>query len=360
MEKKNIKVVIVEDSPVAREFLTYILTSDPSIQVVGVAINGAEALDVVREKHPDVITMDIHMPVMDGFEATRRIMETVPTPIVIVSASSGSTEVASTFRAIEAGALAIVHRPPGLNHSEFEAATKELIKTVKQMSEVKVVKKLSHLNDSQAPHQPFAVPTQGETSEIKLIAMGASTGGPMTLKTILLHLPLNLLVPVLIVQHISPGFLQGFTEWLSKSSGFPVSIAVHDETVQPGHGYVAPNGFHMGITKDMRIVLSDEKPESGLRPSVSYLFRSVARTHGPHAAAVLLTGMGRDGAEELKMLKDAGALTIVQDQASSVIFGMPGEAIKLDAAVHVLAPVEIANALVSCVKRQGGDHVERK
>ncbi|MFH0921374.1 MAG: chemotaxis-specific protein-glutamate methyltransferase CheB [Fibrobacterota bacterium] len=346
-----IRVLIVEDSPVAQEFLTYIFTSDPDIQVVGTANNGVEALEAVRQKKPDVITMDIHMPIMDGFEATRQIMEIAPTPIVIVSGSAECTEVASTFRAIEAGALAVVRRPPGIKHQEFEAATKELIQTVKLMSEVKVVRRISRTVKACIVAQPATSLPLQRTIEIQAVAIGASTGGPPVLKNILSGLPQDFPVPILIVQHIALGFVKGFAEWLSGASHFPVRVASHGERVAAGHVYVAPDGFHLGLESGLRIALSGLAPENGLRPSVSYLFRSVAQVLGPAAIGVLLTGMGKDGAEELKVMKDKGAITFAQDKASSVVHGMPGEAIRLDAATYVLPPETIATFLVALVKK---------
>jgi two-component system chemotaxis response regulator CheB len=354
-----IKVVIVEDSPVAREFLTYILTSDPAIQVVGIASNGVEALSVVARLRPDVITMDIHMPVMDGFEATRHIMETVPTPIVIVSGSTTVTEVASTFRAIEAGALAVVLRPPGMNHAAFEASEKELLRTVKLMSEIKVVRRIPRPAQKPAPASAFVAPLSPTSVEIQLVAIGASTGGPPALQKILSRLPADFSVPILIVQHIAAGFVTGFAEWLAAASGFPVRLASHDEVPRPGYAYVAPDGVQMGVARGPVIVLSDHPTEHGLRPSVAYLFRCVAQVLGPGAVGVLLTGMGRDGADELKMMKGRGAITVAQDKESSIVHGMPGEAIKLGAATHILPPEEIASLLVALVKNGTGDSHER-
>ena len=345
-----IKVLIVEDSPVAREFLIYILTSDPAIQVIGTASNGAEALETFARKKPDVITMDIHMPMMDGFETTRRIMETFPTPIIIVSGSGGGKEVPSAFRALEAGALAIIPRPPGIHHEMFETASKELIRTVKLLSEVKVVRRIPGLSAGRtAGPSRRAIPLRA-TGRIRAVAIGASTGGPVVLQKILSDLPKDFPAPVFIVQHIAQGFVAGFAEWLSGASRFPISIARQAEIPAPGHGYVAPDNFHLGLGNDLRIMLSDEAPENGLRPSVSYLFRSVAGALGPAAAGVLLTGMGNDGAKEFKTLKERGAVTIAQDEASSVIYGMPGAAIELGAAMHVLSPEGIAAILVDLLK----------
>jgi len=346
-----IRVLIVEDSPVAQEFLTYILTSDPDIQVVGVAANGLEAVEAAVQMQPDIITMDIHMPIMDGFEATRRIMEIAPKPIVIVSGSSGSTEVASTFRAIEAGALAVVRRPVGINHEEFETAAKEIIRTIKLMAEIKVVKRIRRTARDYPPVSLPIMQAPGAPTNIQVVAIGASTGGPPVLREILSGLPQDLPFPVLIVQHIASGFTNGFAEWLAGASGFPVSIASHGEVPLPGHVYIPPDGFHMGVREGPRIVLSDHAPENGIRPSVAYLFCSVAQVFGPSAVGVLLTGMGKDGAEELKMMKDKGAITFAQDEASSVVHGMPGEAIRLDAATYVLPPATIAATLSALVKK---------
>lgn len=345
-----IKVLIVEDSPVAREFLIHILSSDPALHVVGAAGNGLEALEAVRQKKPDVITMDIHMPMMDGFEATRKIMETLPTPIVIVSASTSAREVASTFRAMEVGALAVILRPPGIGHPEHEAAARELIQTVKLMSEVRVVRRIPTATRGRTPGRPAIAPLPILPTGIQVAVMGASTGGPPVLQKILSRLPQNLPFPVLIVQHIAAGFVKGFGEWLAGASGFPVRIASQGEVLLPGQAYIAPDGFHMGVGTGPRILLSDHVPEDGLRPSVAHLFRSVAQVLGPAAVGVLLTGMGRDGAQELKTMKDKGAITIAQDEESSVVHGMPAEAIKLDAATYVLPPEGIADFLAALRK----------
>lgn len=355
-----IKVLVVEDSPVVREFLVHILNSDPKIQVIDTASDGEEALKVVEEKKPDVITMDINMPRMDGYETTRRIMELHPTPIVIVSGNWDTKEVATAFRAIEAGALTGVQRPTGIGHPEHAATVKELLETVKLMSEVKVVRRWSRLQ-RQRPGPSILPSAEFEfkpmSSEVRLVAMGASTGGPNVLQKILSGLPKNFLSPLLIVQHMATGFVQGFVEWISQTSGFPVRIAIHGELALPGHAYVAPDGLHMGIGPGNRIALSHGEPENGLRPSVSYLFRSVMKTYGKQAIGILLTGMGRDGAEELKLMKDSGALTIAQDKKSSVVHGMPGEAIGLGGATYVLPADRIAAALTHLVDRMGKETI---
>jgi two-component system chemotaxis response regulator CheB len=344
-----IKVLIVDDSRVTQELLKYILVSDPAIEVVGVASNGAEALKAVQKHHPDLITMDIHMPLVDGFEATRAIMENVPTPIVIVSASTSVSESEFTFRAIEAGALTAVLRPPGIGHPKHKVLAKELIQKVKLMSEIKVVRRISR----SIAKPPTSLPSSAEP-DIRLIAIGASTGGPPALNKILSGLPSDLPVPVLIVQHISAGFVDGFIDWLGGVSGFPVKKAEHEQNILPGFAYVAPDNYQMGVGRGgRRIILNNAEPENGLRPAVSYLFRTVTQELGAQAVGVLLTGMGVDGALELKQLKKTGAVTIAQDKASSVVFGMPGEAIKLGGATCILPVEGIAHMLVRLANNNG-------
>lgn len=343
-----IKVLVVEDSPVVREFLVFILGSDPSIRVVGTASNGEEAIEAVKHYRPDVITMDIHMPKMDGIDATRRIMETTPTPIVVVSGSTDLQENNKTFRAMEAGALAVLRRPFGIGHPYYESTAKELVQTVILMSEVKVVRRWPQnrgepvLQSSTLAGKPASVP--GEMPA-KIIALGASTGGPPVLQTILAMLPRNFPLPILIVQHMAYGFISSFVDWLAQSSALPVHMARQGELMLPGHVYVAPDECQMKVDYGGKIVLTQDAPENGLRPSVSYLFRSLAEVYGGNAVAGLLTGMGRDGAEELKLLRDKGAVTFAQNKESSVVHGMPGEAIKLNAATYTLAPDKIAAVL---------------
>ncbi len=348
-----IKVLVVEDSPVVRAFLVHILGADPGIEVIGTANDGEQALEAVARKRPDVITMDIHMPKLDGLEATRRIMETRPTPIVIVSGSTDPREVATTFRAIEAGAVAVLRRPAGIGHADHEATAGELVQTVKLMSEVKVIKRWPKAGrQPEVPRPAEADRAQVEAkanvkAKVKVIAIGASTGGPPVLQTILAALPEDFPVPVLIVQHMAAGFTQGFVQWLAQTSSLPVHLATHDEPIRAGHVYVAPDEFQMRVERSGKIVLTKDEPENGLRPSVSYLLRSVAEVYGRDAVAGLLSGMGRDGAEELKLLRDKGAVTFAQDKDSSVVHGMPGEAIKLDAASLVLPPEKIAAVLTN-------------
>jgi two-component system chemotaxis response regulator CheB len=347
-----IRVLVVEDSATVREFLLQILRSDPEIEVVGTAETGEEALEAVGRTRPDVITMDVHMPKMNGFDATRRIMETHPTPIVIVSGTVDMADAAEAFRAIEAGALAVLQRPYGVGHSAHQKTAAELVRTVRLMSEVKVIRRWPRSRPVEIPPDASVCTEfrqQAAQTHVSLVAVGASTGGPPVLRTILAALPRDFSVPVLIVQHIAPGFTQGFADWLAQSSSLPVQIPVHGQPVLPGQVYLAPDGFHMAVGPQGQIHLNKDEPENGLRPSVSHLFRSVAHAYGSRAVGVLLTGMGKDGAWELKLMKEQGAVTIAQDRDTSVVHGMPGEAIRVGGATYVLAPEGIRMALTSLV-----------
>jgi len=346
-----IKVLIVDDSATIRDFLEQVFGADPEIRVVGSAASGEEAIAAVERLEPDVVTMDIYMPGMSGLDATRRIMETRPTPIVILSGNLDREEVLTSFRAIEAGALAAVPKPHGAGHPDHEREVKELIGKVKLMSEVKVIRRWTRAR-STVSFPPFCrQPAEEAAVQLQAVAIGASTGGPVVIQTILSGLNKNFPVPVLIVQHMASGFIRGFAEWLALTCRLPVHLASHDERVLPGHVYIAPDGFQMLLDADGHLKLNDGPAEYGLRPSVSSLFRSVARVLGQNAAGVLLTGMGRDGADELLLMKEHGAVTIAQDEQSSVIYGMPAEAVRLGAAKYVLPPEGIAAKLEELVKK---------
>jgi two-component system chemotaxis response regulator CheB len=351
MREQKIQVLIVDDSSAVRMLLGHILDSDPRIQVIGTANNGREALEFVARKTPDLILMDILMPEMDGFEATRRIMETQPVPIVICSGSTNAREAGPLFRLMEAGAVACVEKPIGTEHKDFEEMVANLLQTVKLMSEVKVVRRWPRREKTNgAPAPLLALDRAGAT--VQVIGIGASTGGPAVLQTILAGLPKDFPVPVLIVQHIASGFLPGLAEWLNQTTGLQIHIAAYGIQPLPGHVYLAADDFHLGVGAGVRLVLSKEQPDNGLRPSVGYLFRSLAEVCGRNAVGVLLTGMGRDGAEQLKLMKDRGAFTIVQDRETSVVHGMPAEAIALHAATCVLPADKIAPALIAIVNKQ--------
>ncbi len=357
MTNQTINVLVADDSRVTRMLLVYLLQADPQIRVIGAVNDGQAALDFARANKPDVIVMDIHMPNLDGFEATRLIMETQPVPIIICSATTDTKEVVITFRMMEAGALACVQKPVAREHVDFERLAANLLETVKLMSEVRLRYMAAVRCPPGTPPRlveltPRLVEVTPASPRIALVGIGASTGGPPVLQTILSSLARDFSGALLIVQHVARGFLPGMVEWLNQTTGLPVHVASHGTVPLPGHAYLAPDDFHMGIGAGGRILLAGGEPENGLRPAVSYLFRSLAEMHGPDAVGVLLTGMGRDGAAELKLMRDHGAVTIAQDRESSVVHGMPGAAIELGAAIHILPADKIAAALVTVINRK--------
>jgi len=226
------------------------------------------------------------------------------------------------------------------------------VQTVKLMAEVKVVKRWPEQRRRKMVPGTRPEAKRREPAAVDVVAIGASTGGPAALQRVLCGLSGDFPVPLLVVQHIAPGFLPGLAAWLGQTSGLPVHIATPGEALRPGQVYLAPDGFHMGVDQAGCIALSHSEPEHHLRPAASYLFRSAAEVFGEKAIGVLLTGMGKDGGEELKRMRERGAATIAQDRESSVVFGMPGEAIQLGAVDYVLSPDEIAAKLESLVNHR--------
>ncbi|MFH0758233.1 MAG: chemotaxis-specific protein-glutamate methyltransferase CheB [Bacteroidota bacterium] len=352
MNEKKIKVLIVDDSSSVLDLLSYILGSDPQIEVVGTATNGSRALAMLEKLKPDVIAMDIDMPVMDGIETTRTIMETQPIPIIIVTASYSRSETEKTFLALDAGALSIMAKPRGMGHPDHAKMADTLVKAVKTYSEIKLVKRRRR---PEAPinhvHHDFEEAIHGDDIP-ELVVIGASTGGPPAIQLILRNLPSNLPAPILIVQHIAEGFLESFRDWLVKTTGQQVHIAGNGERAIAGHCYLAPDHMQMGVNRSGRMELSCNNQMYTICPSVSYLFGSAANSYGRKVIGILLTGMGKDGAAELKLLREKGAVTIAQDKESSVIYGMPGEAQKIGAAKYILPPPGIAAAVARLLKRE--------
>lgn len=330
-----IRVLIAEDSPTTLELLSQMLDGDPELCVVGAAQNGAEAVELTERLRPDVVVMDIHMPVLDGFGATQRIMIEFPTPIVLVSAFLDLKSVDSSLRALKLGALAVLEKPPSPLAAGFSEARDRFVGTVRAMAQVKVVRRW--------PSASPAVPLSSEpvqTTSTRLIAIAASTGGPAALLRILSDLPVPLSVPVLIVQHMAPGFMAGLASWLSGGSGLSVRVPLTDEPLLAGIVYLAPDDHHLGLADRRTVRVSREPPCNGFRPSGTALFESVARVYGAAAVGVILTGMGDDGLLGLRALKQSGARIVAQDEASSVVFGMPAAAIAEGLPDHTL-PLEL-------------------
>jgi two-component system chemotaxis response regulator CheB len=341
---KRIRVLIVDDSIVVREAMRHAVESDPDLEVAGIAENGREAIERTLALAPDVIAMDFHMPDMNGIQATRRIMEEKPTPIVIVSGLLDPREASANFMALDAGALALLEKPR-FTGPEQQRALAEIAQTLKLMSEVSVVRRWRRTAGGK-PGIAVATPkeiTPPKRGPFSMVVMGASTGGPQAIAGILSRLPGDFCLPILVVQHIAPGFLPGLVHWLDSQTGLAVCIAENGHRPLPGHVYFAPDGLHLGLGPSKQLRLSDDPPQNSLKPSVGHLFRSAADVLGEHGIGILLTGMGHDGAAELGAMRGRGALTIAQSEASCIVFGMPRAAQDAAAADVLLAPDEIAS-----------------
>jgi two-component system chemotaxis response regulator CheB len=344
-----IRLLIVDDSPTACEVLKEVFRLDGRFDLVGIAHDGRRALKMVAELTPDVVTMDIHMPGMDGFETTSRIMHEHPCPIVIVSSSWDSGSVEKSMKALAAGAVSAMAKPSGPTRPGWDRERRALADTVASMAEVKVVRRrpsrFAGDQEKTSPAMGF-----GRKHEAQILAIGASTGGPPVLQSILSGLPGDYPMPVVVVQHIAHGFLEGLVSWIDQRTALRAVVAQDGQIMTAGTVYFAPTDRHLEVTRRKEIKLVDSAPEYGTRPSVGHLFKTVEKSFKSQAIGVLLTGMGRDGALELKGMRDAGAVTIIQDKPSSVIWGMPGEADRLGAAHFALPP----DAIVEKLKRLAG------
>jgi two-component system chemotaxis response regulator CheB len=353
MIANTIKVLVIEDATSMGPRLAHVLSADPGIQIVGTAESEPAALELLARCKPDVATVDTSLRRADAFDLTRRIMERHPIPVVMVGAICRPQEVAMTFAALEAGAVAVAGKPEAPGHSDHPQQARQLAQTIRAMSEVRVVRRRARARPAGASLAANLAPPPRQC-KISAVAVGASTGGPLVLQIILARLTKDFSAPLLIVQHIAPGFAGGLAEWLTVSTRFPVRVAAAGDALMPRHAYLAPDGCQMGVGRDGCIALGADGSNAAPCPSVSHLFASVGQAFGASTAAVLLTGMGVDGAEELKHLREKGALTVAQDRESCVVYGMPGRAVAIDAAMYVLNPEGIADLLECVVTRTEG------
>jgi len=369
----TIRVLLVDDSPLVLELITRILEADPDIRVVGTATDGSAGLKAVAELDPDVVCADLHMPVMNGLEFTRRVMRTHAVPVLVVSVSVHPDETENIFEAVSAGAVDVFPKPTGGFRVDSPEAD-ELRRRVRVVSGVRVFKRhttysadkdLNTPRDAVAPPQSTVTPLGIEP--FRVIGIGASTGGPRGFASILGCLPDDFPVPILGVQHISNGFTDSFVRWLRDVTPLAVEYAVSGEKPQPGHVYFAPEDQHLLMDAGGRLrcaleansALVDSTGTVEHRPSVDVLFSSLARYGRSAAVGVLLSGMGVDGAQGLAEIQSAGGLTVAQDEATSVVFGMPGEAIRLGVAQHIL-PIESIGPFLSRIGSKQIDLQERR
>lgn len=342
-----LKVLVVENSASARELLVHILRGDDGIGDVRTAVSGEDALRILAIWRPNVVTMDINLTGMNGFETTERIMESQPLPIVVISGHWNPEDTSTAFRTMEAGALTALGKPPAPTSADFDRRAAAIVQTVKAMARVRPMRRrrIARKPSTGEIRELESPPPPRRSARPAFLAIGGSTGAPPVIKTLLAALPRPFPAPVLIVQHMSPGFVGGMARWLTDSTGLPVRIPENGTRPEPGVVYLAPDHRHLAVERDGRLVLRDAPAEHSMRPAISFLFRSLAASHPGRVLPVLLTGMGEDGAVELGALRETGCETVAQDEASSVVYGMPARAAELNAAVHVLPPDRIAKLI---------------
>jgi two-component system chemotaxis response regulator CheB len=326
---KPIRVLIVEDSPTARALLVDLFGSSPEFHVAGIAENGVDAIERAIALSPDLIIMDVHMPIVDGLDATKEIMREAPTPIMMVSGSASVSDVALGLSATQAGALTLVEKPHSPSSPEYADDCRQLLAMAKAMAAVKVVRRWGAPGVTRpGSTRPADTPAWGTPRRVRMVAVGTSTGGPAALHRILIDLPRDFAVPIVVVQHMAHGFIGGLAKWLSANVSVKVVVATPGELLHPGVVYIAPDDQHLGASPDGTAASSSAAPIGGFRPSADYLFDSFARVYGSGLTALVLTGMGQDGVDGLRTVKARGGHVIAQDERSSVVFGMNGKAIE--------------------------------
>lgn len=331
---KKIKVLVVEDSPVVRELLVHIINSDPRLTVVGAVGSAEEALSQLDTLVPDVISLDIRLPGMNGLDATLEVMASRPTPIVVVSASVEDDDLNIAMNALRAGALTVVEKPVGISNEAYQEVATQLCNQLAIMSQVKVVRQARRRGlhfGSPGRAEALAKEIESGTWEgaaPKVLALVASTGGPNALSQVLSGLGESFPLPILLVQHMTPSFLEGFVNWLNSITPFEVNLARDGMDLQPGRIYLPPPDHHLEV-RTGHIRLSTSPPVENQRPSGTVLLRSVAEAYRDAAIGVILTGMGADGARGMAEMRKVGAYTIAEDETTTVIYGMPAEAVKI-------------------------------
>ena len=335
-----IKVLLVDDSPSVRAVLRRFFSKTPDIEVAGEAGDGEQAVRAVLDFQPHVVVMDIQMPNVDGYAAIERIMGLRPTPIIVLSSRATRNQMQTAFEAIRRGALEVLPKPE--DTASWQQLAESLPETVRAVAEVQARPKPRPRRPR--GEQPAAIPAAPQA--LRWVAIGASTGGPAAIRDFFEEVPADPPVSFLIVQHIASGFELGFADWLNKEFPFDVRLAQDGEVLRRGTVRLAPGGSHLKLEADGLLRLdSDTPPRRGHRPSVDEMFLSCAACCPREVAAVLMTGMGADGVEGLLALRQAGGVTLVQDEASSVVFGMPRVALERGASDVALPPRALARTL---------------
>lgn len=343
-----IRVLIADDSYVVRDVLRTLLTRDGDIEIVGEAANGAEAIELARRLAPQLITMDLNMPVMDGMSAIEEIMHTKGVPILVVSDRSDAQ---TAYRALEVGALEVMPKPV----LEDSNATL-LLERVRLLAGVAVITRLRRRPTGLVPaSRPVTdvVPAKAPRGFQHVIAIACSTGGPQALARLLNRLPATFPAPIVIAQHISHGFIEGMAQWLASLCTLPVSVAQHGERLMPGCVYLSPSECDLSVSSQHRLQLHPSPPDALYHPSADVLLKSVAKVYGTDAIGLILTGMGRDGVSGMRAIHLTGGKTLAQDEESSVIYGMNQEAVNAGVIQHVISLDELPNRLMREVRCPG-------
>jgi|APLak6261679142_1056127.scaffolds.fasta_scaffold00013_9 two-component system chemotaxis response regulator CheB len=344
----KVRVLVVDDSALIRQLIVEALERDPDIEVVGTAENGEHAIARAATLRPQVITMDVDMPVMDGLTATERIMADDPTPILVLTADPRNQAPELTHRALAVGALALRVKPAAEEMSSLAREVK-LLATIRVIRHVRGVKKVATSTSSQSLPEA-ATPFAG--SSVGVVCIASSTGGPQVVQKLLADLPPDFPAPVLIVQHINSAFSDSLVGWLSSSSRLKVRVAQDGDLLTPGTVLLAPSDAHLVVSGRGKVAVTPGAPRDGHLPSASTLLESAAKVYGRRAVGVILTGMGNDGVDGLAAIRTVGGKTLVQNQESSVVFGMPGAALSRGVVDHTVHGDELAAALLKLARGQ--------
>lgn len=347
-----IRVFLVDDSPLALLLLKRMLATSPEIEIVGTARDGKEALSQFEKTRPKVICTDYQMPVMNGLELVKETLAVYPRPILVISSLISARDHAEALPLLAAGAVDVFPKPTAT--SPFEQTARDLVRKIKILAGVYVVSRRKPTDWDVKPSVEAGATKIASVlpsaRPLKIVAIGASTGGPQVLQTILSALPAQFPCPILCVQHISTGFLEGLVKWLDDHSRLRVKIAQNGEIAQNGTVYFPPENRHLEINEQGQIKASDQPSVDGHKPSVTVTFESVAKNYRRYGMAILLTGMGSDGAGGLHEVHQVGGLTVAQNEESCIVFGMPRQAIERGAAQVILPPAEIAQYLIQAAK----------
>ncbi len=344
----KIRVLVVDDSMFMRRMISDLLNQDAAIEVVGAARNGQEGLEMARQLKPDVITLDVEMPVMDGVTMLQKLMQEQPTPVLMLS--SLTTEGAEvTLKCLDLGAVDFVTKPSGSISLDIYKISSQIIEKVKAVAKARIAPTQVVVSATPAPPKPS--PLIGRpTQDAPLVVIGASTGGPRALNVVMSNLPAGLHAKILLIQHMPEGFTRSLAERLDRSSAFTVREAQGGETLQSGVAYLAQGGKHLKVERGGKLTLTQDPPVHGVRPAVDVALLSLAQNYQGAVVVAILTGMGSDGAAGLRALHAKGAYTIAEDESSCVVFGMPRAAIQTGCIKRVAPLHQIAEAITEGVK----------